>query len=536
MIHREFVKKHLKKHRKNVICFIFLSTFISGLSVVIPIVTGNYIDYLLQYPNMESITKFVLLFIIMAITQITCSFRVNIYSTKIKSNISYEIMSDVILYIQKCSIKNIDDFDSTYLVESILNDSKMIVDSISYLLSGVISNLFIFFFCFYVVLSTIPLIAILQLIMMFLYFFVFRFMRPKIILINVRLKEKYANLVANLQDQIENIKFIKVFNIFEFYKNKTDTSYNELYLTEIKYSMINFMLGGGSNIISLGLQLILFFYGGYSIINKNMTIGMFTILISYLNMTNKAMEYFISLNTKILDLNIAIDRILYYFSFIQENSGSLYLESIDCIQIKNLCFKYKNNSIINNLNTEFKKGKIYQVIGENGCGKTTLLMLLSGLYLNEYTGKILFNSTEIGDLDFKFLRENKMSIMLQNDYIISESLANNIVFGKEFFLQRNQSNFIHLLTKFRITDLYSREEMLNINKLSGGEIKKIELVRLLLKKDCDVMILDEPTTYLDVFSKQILFDYLNEYKKNKIIILVSHENIFDDLIDEKIEL
>ena len=91
------------------------------------------------------------------------------------------------------------------------------------------------------------------------------------------------------------------------------------------------------------------------------------------------------------------------------------------------------------------------------------------------------------------------------------------------------------MSKLCILDFYKNKDLC-LNKLSGGEIRKIEFIRFLIKYQSDLIILDEPTTYLDNEAKNILFDYLNKNKKNKIIILISHENIFDNLVDETIYL
>ena len=265
-----------------------------------------------------------------------------------------------------------------------------------------------------------------------------------------------------------------------------------------------------------------------------MTIGLFTVLISYLNTTNKTIEFFMNLNSKIVDFKLSIDRILHFFKTSIDTEGPIQLENIDNIQIQSLFFQYKNEYVIKDFSYEFTKGKIYQIVGKNGCGKTTLIMLMIGMFLGDYDGKILFNHINIDDINMKSVRDEKISIMFQDDYILPETLEENIVFDKKYDLIKN-SYLINLMSKLCILDFYKKKDLC-LNKLSGGEIRKIEFIRFLIKYQSDLIILDEPTTYLDNEAKNILFDYLNKNKKNKIIILISHENIFDNLVDETIYL
>lgn len=92
-------------------------------------------------------------------------------------------------------------------------------------LSGFLSNTLIFLFCFYVILTKVPIIAIYSLYLLSHIILFFKYIRPLLIEVSVRLKEESAHLISNLQNQIKNIKFIKAYNIFEYSKNKADSIY-----------------------------------------------------------------------------------------------------------------------------------------------------------------------------------------------------------------------------------------------------------------------------------------------------------------------
>ena len=105
MKYTKFVSKYLNDFKTEIVCFSILSLIISTMGILIPLITGNFIDYLLSNPTMNTIVKFIVLFVMFAFAQVICSFNFNVISAKIQSNISYQIISDVIDHIQNCSLK-----------------------------------------------------------------------------------------------------------------------------------------------------------------------------------------------------------------------------------------------------------------------------------------------------------------------------------------------------------------------------------------------------------------------------------------------
>lgn len=158
------------------------------------------------------------------------------------------------------------------------------------------------------------------------------------------------------------------------------------------------------------------------------------------------------------------------------------------------------------------------------------------LYPNRYSGTILYNGININKLQTNEIRQKKISYIGQDDFLIEDTVLNNLFICdfskkeeelyelfKKFGLVNNQSEFEYLLKK-----------PINETNLSGGEIKKICIIRGLIK-DSEILIMDEPTNSLDLNMKRLMKDLLKKYKNNKIIIIVSHE-IIDDVTDETIHL
>lgn len=172
-------------------------------------------------------------------------------------------------------------------------------------------------------------------------------------------------------------------------------------------------------------------------------------------------------------------------------------------------FENKKNNVIalNNINLEFPKQGLISLVGRNGCGKSTLLGLLSGL-IEPTNGEIIIKEVEkkSGKSVALVLQESHFAdyLSIENNILLSID-KNTIIKNATFFDELDINNFLSRRPK----------------TLSGGQKQKISLVRSLLR-DYSVLLVDEPTSSLDEQTETMIFDYLKEVSKEKLVIVVSH--------------
>jgi len=195
-------------------------------------------------------------------------------------------------------------------------------------------------------------------------------------------------------------------------------------------------------------------------------------------------------------------------------------------EAKNIEFFYKNNQkIFSDLNFIIKKYDYVGIFGESGAGKTTFIDLFTGL-INVNSGKIIIN--EILNLeDIKKSWQNIIGYVPQFSYFTEESIYNNIAFGiddkkinyqlvEELVVLVGLNSFVKNLPQGCNTKIIDR----GLN-LSGGQKQKIAIARALYK-DPQILIFDEATNSLDNLAEQEIVTLINEIKKNKTIIHISH--------------
>lgn len=259
-----------------------------------------------------------------------------------------------------------------------------------------------------------------------------------------------------------------------------------------------------------------------------MTIGEFTIVISYCGIMLNAMRYYFNLGKQYQETLVSYVRLKGILQIQMENNGEELPQSINRISIRNLSFSFGDNSIMQQFSVELHKGKVYALVGSNGSGKSTLVKILSGLYQNEMDGEIFINGTRIESVNMYQLRKSAFGISEQEPILVNDTIQFNLSFNNE----KREYDFEllnELISILGLNDFLKQQpEGLNtvINErndnISGGEKQKISILRALLKNP-EVLILDEPTSALDQQSKNCFVEYIKSNRGNRITIIISHD-------------
>lgn len=209
----------------------------------------------------------------------------------------------------------------------------------------------------------------------------------------------------------------------------------------------------------------------------------------------------------------------------QETKTDHIFDTVESIRFENVCFSYGDKQIFNNLSITLNKNKKYCILGENGSGKTTFLLLLIGVL------KPNFGNIYINDINVSLLSDsdkNKLfSICFQEAGKFYDTILNNVSFGKK-------TNIEKVIDKYDNNQKIGSQIYKDGIELSLGEWQKIFLNRALLKKG-DIYIFDEPTSSLDLVYETLFYTKLNNIGNiGSICLYVTHKvgyaNLADDII------
>lgn len=184
------------------------------------------------------------------------------------------------------------------------------------------------------------------------------------------------------------------------------------------------------------------------------------------------------------------------------------------LEVKNVCKHFKNRTIFENINLEFESGKIYGIVGPNGCGKSVLFKILSGL-MQPNSGQILYNEKEL---------YKDIHILPSIGLVINDPQFYNYLSGYEnlYILASiknliSEQDIINILEKVGLQNDKSK-----VKTYSTGMKQRLALAQAIMENP-DVLVLDEITNGIDKTGLNMVYDLLKQEKENgKIIIITSH--------------
>ena len=184
------------------------------------------------------------------------------------------------------------------------------------------------------------------------------------------------------------------------------------------------------------------------------------------------------------------------------------------LEARNVCKHFKNRTIFEKINLEFESGKIYGIVGPNGCGKSVLFKILSGL-MQPNSGQILYNEKEL---------YKDIHILPSIGLVINDPQFYNYLSGYEnlYILASiknliGEQDIINILKKVGLQNDKSK-----VKTYSTGMKQRLALAQAIMENP-DVLVLDEITNGIDKTGLNMVYDLLKQEKENgKIIIITSH--------------
>ena len=351
-----------------------------------------------------------------------------------------------------------------------------------------------------------------------------RVLGKKIRNVTRNLQHQVGNLASILEETFKGIKNVKSFNAenFEIRKISKEISFaRELNFKQEKITARSRPFTETLGSMAAGLAI---FGGGVFVINDNMTAGELMSFLVSLMLAYAPLKNLINVNVTLQSGLGAASRIFEFIDIKNDiKGGSKDLNRFEKIEFEKVKFQYPNSQkiILNEMSFVIQKNKKIALVGPSGSGKSSLMALMIRLFDNQ-EGNILINNNNIKDLKLSTLRK-LFSLVTQDTVLFDGSIYENIKYNSS-----SSKKIIENSIKLSCIEEFTDElpEKLNTNigengvKLSGGQRQRIAIARALAQQN-QVILLDEPTSNLDLKTEAILFQNLSNIK-NITLIVIAH--------------
>lgn len=352
---------------------------------------------------------------------------------------------------------------------------------------------------------------------------------------HTRAKAMFSSVVCG---KLSKILVIKLNSWYETSRNEFGIVGEKFVKIAVKYLDYDNLISNLSNLIGRVMLplLLLGMYFGQSTNGGVEQLAEATVAFFYMRELASTVPYIVQAGKFYQAYKVSYDRMEQLFALPMEQYGGEKLQQAETIQFREVSFSYGEKTILESFSFCFEKGKIYAVCGENGVGKSTMFLLMMGILMPD-NGTVCWNGKKISEIDMEDLKKNKVAFVSQEPVLMEDTIYNNLFYGSG-----EEKKSVDELKKYPLLDFVNLQpegyetKINNQNSnLSGGQKQRIAIMRALLK-GAGVLLFDEPTSALDVEGVRMFVETLQDIKKDKVIILISHDTLVQNLCDEKIVL
>lgn len=421
-------------------------------------------------------------------------------------------------------------FDTMQIGEitSRVSDAVKIRAFINDVAIDMIVNIFIVIFSFGLMFTFYWKLAVVILLVIPLYIIIYVIMNYFNKKVERRMMENAASLETQLVESLSNVRTVKEFGIEGYSNSKTENRFVKLLFTTYTSGLNSVFAGSSTQFIASIFTVILMWVGAGYVIDQEITPGELFSFYALIGYFTSPIASLVSMNKTIQNALIAADRLFEIMDLEREETthkSHLPKEEVGDIRFENVSFRYGSRvQVFENFSCLFPKHQTTAIVGESGCGKTTLISLIQALYpLQE--GKIYIGNFDLNYVSKESLRKH-IGVIPQELKLFTGSIIENIALGEE---SPDMQRILSLSKDLGINEFVEKLPMgfetqvgENGAMLSGGQKQRIAIARALYK-DPELLLMDEATSALDTSAEQVVQTTIENFKtSNKTVIVIAH--------------
>ena len=339
----------------------------------------------------------------------------------------------------------------------------------------------------------------------------------------------FGGLSSLLVETISGIRVVKAFGMEKYESTRFSKANNDLYSNHMRSIMIDSYSYPIIEIIGATAGATIVAFGGFFIINGQITPGDFTSFLISFFMLNEPVKKLNGFNLKLQEGLAAVKRIFDILDVKDDIVNSPNAEKLSKfnreinLNVKSFHYPEKNEPSVKDFQLVVQKGEAVALVGSSGAGKTTVANLIPRFY-DVTRGEIKIDGYDLRDLDIVYLRK-LIAIVTQDTILFNDTIASNITYGqpecsKERMYSAARAANAHLFISEQPNG-YQTVIGEKGTRLSGGQRQRLSIARALVK-DAPILILDEATSALDSESEIEVQQAIEHLMENRTTIVIAH--------------
>lgn len=528
--------KIFNKNKKIVFLIIILLIIISILNVVAPYILKLIIDEFSSQIGIKIILILVNIYLLVRIGIILIKSIKNRKTNFVSNKILSELRDTMLNKILSMKLETFNKFSSSDIYTRLTLDAEnikslfsnnipVLVNDILHILLMIIVMIIIDIKLALIGITVIAVIAIYSYILI-----------KKLKKVNKAILDKRDLENRRYSEDYNKSKLTKFFSLEEKNIQKVNDLLDEELKNRFKYISLNsFMWPIGVLLESIGIYAILYYALN---INTNYSLGTIYIFLYYIKQCFNPLKEIFNQIEEIQEATVSLERINTILK-IKEKEDIYTGYKIDKfkgnIEFTDVGFAYNKKYIFKNATFQINQGEKVAIIGKTGAGKTTLTQTLMRLYpIKE--GIITIDGFDIEQISIESIRHN-ISYISQNAYVLNDTLRRNILLDKIDILDEQ---ILDVIDKIGASPLLSRlenglDEIININRLSKGELQIISFIRAIIHK-ASIYIFDEPTSNIDLRTEKMIQSIIDKISQTSTVLIIAHRLATIKNVDKILEI